>query len=139
LGAVVLLTLGAVCVGLEEGDHLFVIPMLSVSWLAGLALFYFWLRGRFGKTYVLIEPGRLIRKSELFGREKMREYCLDEYSRASLVADFHKGGDDHSLGDPVYHVHVTTTDRPAKFGTFLSREEKEWIVARINRHLGDPG
>ena len=52
------------------------------------------------------------------------------------MADFYTGGVSDRLGTPVYHVHVTTTGRPAKFGTFLSREEKEWIVAQINRHLG---
>ena len=37
--------------------------------------------------------------------------------------------------DPVYHVAVSTSGREAKFGTFLSREEKNWIVERINKHL----
>ena len=40
---------------------------------------------------------------------------------------------------PVYAVAVNGTKRKAKFGTFLSQEEKDWLVDRINRHLDREG
>ena len=81
-------------------------------------------------TCVLVEPERLVVKFELFGREKFREYVLDEESKAKLVERFRQNN------RPVHAVAVTTRDDDAKFGTFLSREQKDWIVERINRHLG---
>lgn len=39
---------------------------------------------------------------------------------------------------PVYKIVVSTTGRDAAFATFLSPEEKDWIVARINQHLQSP-
>lgn len=139
LGGVAFFTVAAVFLAFKDGEYWPFIP-LGLMWPIGLGLFYLWLSGRFGKTHVLIEPGRLVTKFELFGRQKLREYFLDENSCASLVADYYVGGETGDLGssrgDPVHHVHVTTTRRPAKFGSYLSREEKDWIVARINRHLG---
>ncbi|MBN1590517.1 MAG: hypothetical protein JW888_13460 [Pirellulales bacterium] len=110
----------------------FLIPILSLFWLIGLGMLYGWLRGRYGKVYVLVEANRLVKRFELFGREKMREYTLDENSKASLVESFRLNN------QPVHAVSVTTTGRPAKFGTFFSREEKDWLVRRINRHLDSP-
>ena len=150
LGGLVVFTLAAVFFALRDGEFWPFIP-LGLLWPIGLGLFYLWLWGRFGKTHVLIEPGHLVTQFELFGRQWMREYSLHENSCASLAADFwlEGGGGDRPmvsrgesirrygiLGRPVYHVHVTTTGRPAKFGSYLSQEEKSWVVARINRHLG---
>lgn len=150
LGGLVFFTLAAVFFSLQDGEYWPFIP-LGLLWIIGLGLFYFWLRGRFGKTHVLIEPGRLVIQFELFGRQRTQEYSLHENSCASLAADFwlEGGGGDRPMvsrgesirrygihGRPVYHVHVTTTGRPAKFGSYLSQEEKSWVVARINRHLG---
>ena len=126
-----------------------------------LIVCYVWRRDR-STTHVLIEPGRLVTRFELFGRQKTQEYVLGKDDRASLVADYRLGGSKTSGGIPVYHVHVTTNfppatfwdnsffsgdlsravanaiGRPVKFGISLSLEEKQWIVARINRHLGHP-
>lgn len=109
---------------------LFFLLFLGVFWAVGLGMFYFWIRGRFGKTYVLVEPGRLVMKTDLFGRESFKEYPLLVGSRAELAEAY-------SQNDrPVYKIVVPTARRSVGFGTFLSDEEKEWLVARINRHLG---
>jgi len=148
VGLLTLITLFAVFGGVEAGEARFVVPILCFLWLFGLGLLYIYVRGRFGKTYVLVEPGRLVRRFDLFGRQRMREYSLDRNSWASLVADFsfdYGGGPSGGSilwgwssggGKPVKHIHVTTADRPVKFGSYLSPEEKDWLVARINRHLG---
>jgi hypothetical protein len=106
------------------------ILILGVFWAFGLGMLYIWFRARFGKTYVLVERDRLVIKFELLGREKFREYTLDEESEAELVVSYEDNR------HPVYAVSVCTTTRDAKFGTFLSDETKEWLVARIDRHLG---
>ncbi|MBN2473554.1 MAG: hypothetical protein JXB62_03020 [Pirellulales bacterium] len=114
---------------LDAGSMLVVVPFFGVFWLVGLLMLYFWYRGRFGKTYVLVESDRLVTKFELFGREKYREYGLAPDSRARLVESY------RSNNRPVFAVAVSTTAKQAKFGTFLSRKEKDWIIKRINRHL----
>ena len=73
--------------------------------------------------------GVLVIKTELFGREKFKEFPLDEGSLATLVVACLQND------VPVYAVAVNGTKRKAKFGTFLSQDEKDWLVDRINRHL----
>jgi DNA-directed RNA polymerase subunit RPC12/RpoP len=109
---------------------LMLVGFLGIFWAVGLGMLYFWLRGRFGKSYILVEPERLVLKTELFGREKFREYVLDPQSRAALAESYRQNE------QPVYKVAVTTAGKTASFGTFLSDEEKNWLVERINRHLG---
>jgi len=135
LAAAIFLTVAAMCVGIGEEERWFIILLLCLSWIVTLGTLYPWLRGRFGTTQVSVERGRLVTDFTLFGRTRTKEYRLDVDSVAHLVADFHAGGTNDHRGDPVYHVQVETAGRPAKFGTFLSREEKDWIVAQINRHL----
>lgn len=120
--------------GNMPGDALpFVAIFAIVFWGAGTAMLYFWLMGRFGKTYVLVEPDRVVIRHVLFGRERLQEYPLDAASHAELVESYRQNN------QPVYKVAIRTgSDVSASFGTFLSDEEKQWLVARINRHLGVP-
>lgn len=107
-------------------------PILAFGglfWLVGFGLLWAWIRGRFSTTFVLVEPDRLVMKTRLFGREKYREYLLNEESRAQLVVAYTQNE------QPVHAVSVSAPGKPAKFGTFLSQEEKSWLVERINRHL----
>jgi len=117
--------------GIDAGDACFVIPFLGIFWAIGLVFLYFWFRGRFGKTYVLLERDRLVVKFELLGREKFRNFYLDGESRARLDTSYSEND------RPVFHVAVSTSDKDATFGTFLTREEKRWIVYRINRQLDE--
>jgi hypothetical protein len=116
--------------GLQPPQVYVLVPFLAVFWLIGLAMFRFWLWARFGKTYVLLEPDRVVVRKELFSREKFKESSLREGSRAKLEMVYEEDG------RPVYCVAVTTAAKPARFGTFLAPEEKDWLVERINRHLG---
>lgn len=90
LGGLVVFAMAAVFFAIRDGEFWSLIP-LGLLWPIGLGLFYLWLRGRFGKTHVLIEPARLVTRFELFGRERTQEYSLDQTSGASLVADFWLG------------------------------------------------
>ena len=57
-------------------------------------------------------------------------YPLAGYSRAKLAVA-------HVFnGTPVHSVAVSTAEEHPRFGTFLSPQEKYWLVCRINRHLG---
>lgn len=90
-----------------------------------------WLGNRFGHTYVLVESGRLVIRRELLGRTRSREFALDAASRAELVTAY-RG----KLGiRNIEAVAMTGLGRRSRFGVFLSRAEKLWLVERINRHL----
>jgi len=39
----------------EWSEMWFVIPFMSIFWTVGLLMLYFWVRGRFGKTSLLVE------------------------------------------------------------------------------------
>jgi len=114
---------------LELGPLLFGIAFMSIFWAVGILMLYFWARGRFSKTSVLIEPDRLVWQLELFGRQKFKEYMLTPESRASLEVAYTQNN------VPVYKVAITTAGRPTSFGTFLDRAEKRWLKDRINRFL----
>jgi DNA-directed RNA polymerase subunit RPC12/RpoP len=130
LGFMAVFTTAAMFGGAMHGVG-FIGPALFIAlfWAVGLGMAYFWYRGRYGKTYVLVERDRLVVRFVLGKREKIKEYVLNENSQADLVESYKQNE------RPVYAVAVTTSARPAKFGTFLAMEEKQWIVERINRHL----
>ncbi len=131
LGMVVTMTVAMVVGGAAaDAPLLMLIPFGGIFWAVGLLMLYFFVRGRFGKQYLLVDPDRFVVKFELFGREKYKEFTLDANSRASLVETY------RSNNRPVYAVSVSGRGRPAKFGTFFPRAEKDWIIKRINRHLG---
>lgn len=134
VGTSVVVPAGLFRAGLPWEALPFVMIFGILFWGAGLVMLYFWLLARFGKTYVLVEPDRLVIRRVLFGRERLQEYPLDAHSRARLVESYQQNN------QPVYKVAIrTASGKSASFGTFLSDEEKRWLVARINHHLRAPG
>jgi hypothetical protein len=111
-------------------------PWTTIFWTVPVAFFellgFFLLwRKALRKTFVLLEPGRLVVSSVLFGQESLKEYDLTDESRAELAV---VSTDDDQK--PVYAVAVQTAKGAARFGEILSGEEKRWLVRRINLHLG---
>jgi len=128
-GFMVVFTIPVVFAGGIQEAGFFLVPFLGLFWAIGLGMLYFWFRGRFGKTYVLVQRDRLVIKFELLGREKYREYLLNRDSLARLETAYEEND------RPVYCIAIATSGRTAKFGTFLSQPGKEWLVERINKHL----
>lgn len=107
----------------------FIIPFLGLFWAIGLGMAYFWVRMKKLRTYLLVEPERVVMQQDLFGRKSTQETRLIEGSRASQVEAY-------SVNDrPVYAVVVQGPDRALKFGTQLSQPEKDWLVEAINGFL----
>ncbi len=111
--------------GIEEGVILF------AGWATFLSTLGYWVRARFGNTVVLIDPDHVVERSSLFGVNWRKEYALASFSKARLVIA-------HTQDEePVYAVSIATLDeRRPQFGAFLRREEKVWLVRRINCFLG---
>jgi hypothetical protein len=107
-----------------------IIPFLGLFWLVGLGMAYWWVRMRFMRLYLLIDPSRVAIQRILFGRKSLKETHLAPNPYAELVESYQEND------VPVYAVAIEGTDRTAKFGTALSREEKSWLVATINTFFG---
>jgi hypothetical protein len=107
----------------------FIVPFLMVFWGVGLGMAFAWLRMKKLRTYVLIEPDRVVLQKDFLGRKSTQETPLTEGSRASLVESYQVN--DRS----VYAVTVRGQDRTVKFGTQLSEPEKAWLVEAINGFL----
>jgi len=105
----------------------------GLFYAVGFGMLYAWIRMRFMEVLVAIEPGRLTIQRSLLGRKKLERCELADDARAELVEAY------SSNDVPVYTVKINTLDGDEKFGTALSREEKQWIADTINRFLGhDP-
>jgi hypothetical protein len=107
-----------------------IIPFLGLFWLVGLGMAYWWVRMRFMRLYLLIDPSRVAIQRILFGRKSLKETHLGPNPFAELVESYQEND------VPVYAVAIEGTDRTAKFGTALSREEKIWLVTIINSFFG---
>jgi hypothetical protein len=107
----------------------FVIPFLSLFWIIGLGLLYWWLKTRFTRTTLLLEPERIVIQRIFLGRKSITETSLKPDSHATFLVAYEENG------VPVYTIAIEGIDRTAKFGTRLSREEKEWFVEIINSFL----
>ena len=107
-----------------------IIPFLGLFWLVGLGMAYWWVRMRFMRLYLLIDPSRVAIQRTLFGRKSLKETHLGPKPFAELVESYQQN--DVS----VYAVAIEGTDRTAKFGTPHSREEKDWLVDTINTFFG---
>lgn len=108
------------------------IPFIVLFWGAGAGLLFAWINLRFTRTHLLLERGRLVLQRILCGRKRLMETRLGSASRAGLVESYKEND------VPIYAVAVNGENRTAKFGTALSKEEKDWFVQTINTFLGVP-
>ncbi|MBI1313997.1 hypothetical protein GC176_22100 [bacterium] len=106
------------------------VAFFGLFYAVGFGMLYAWIRMRFTEVLVAVEPGRLTIQRTLFSRKKLKRRELADDARAELAVAY------TSNDVPVYNVSVGTTDGDEKFGTALSRDEKQWIVDTINRFLG---
>lgn len=120
-------------IGQGQGPPLlFIIPFLLLFWTIGLGMAWFWVRMKHTRTYLLVEPGRVVLQTQRFGRKWLQEGQLTEHSEAHLVESYR-------VNDvPVHAVHVPVEGRIIRFGTSLTEPEKSWLVEAINRQLGKP-
>ncbi|MAG94861.1 MAG: hypothetical protein CMJ48_14120 [Planctomycetaceae bacterium] len=141
LGLLVFGTLWSLITASITGVFLFnmpefeILPLLFMSlfWLVGLVMLTIGVRMRFTRLHILLDRDRLAIQRTLFGRKSLAETQLTSESRARLVESYQEND------VPVYRVDVEGSNRTAKFGTSLSREEKRWFVATINGFLGIEG
>jgi hypothetical protein len=106
-----------------------VIAFFSVFLSVGLGMGYVALKMKFESLMLCLEPERMTIQRKFLGQKKMSTIQLTENSRADLAVSY-------SENDvPVYRLEIDGQARTEKFGTALTRNEKEWIKRTINRFL----
>ena len=105
---------------------------LSLFWAIGIGMAIWWVKAKYQRLFVMLEPKRMVIQRVLFGRKRIDDTLLNEYSRAELVESYRENE------KPVYRIEVVGDNRTAKFGTALSRQEKNWLVDRINEFINAP-
>ncbi|TWU13591.1 Double zinc ribbon [Symmachiella macrocystis] len=122
-------------VGDKPGDMhpLGIVAFIGLFWLIGLGFAYWWVKAKFQRLFVMLEPKRVVIQRVLFGRKRVAETELKKTSRAELIESYQQNN------RPVYRIEIVGEDRSAKFGTSLKREEKNWLVDRINEFLHPAG
>ena len=116
--------------GPPAGDFIPFLLFISLFWAVGLGIFTWWLRLRFSRFFLLLEPTRFVLQRSMFGRKSVKETALDRESKAELIEAYSQNE------KPVYAVTVKGVDQTIKFGITLSMEEKQWFVRTINARLG---
>lgn len=106
------------------------VVFVGVFWLVGLGLVFAWLKLRFERTLMLLEPGRIVTQKVLLGRRQLKEVELGSQHRAELVEAYRQNN------VPVYSVKVEGSSSAVTFGAALANDEKDWLVETINRFLG---
>lgn len=102
---------------------------LSLFWAVGIGMTVAWVRMRFTRLLLALEPSRLAIQREFLSKKNVSVLELDETSQAALESAYEEND------RPVYRVCVTGVGREEKFGTGLSQPEKEWLVRTINGFL----
>jgi|GEM_PF-1365537 len=127
-------TFGALIAASSTNDpQSWLFPAFSIPfWAVGLWMLYYGLRTKFAKHLFLIEAREIIMVRSLFGRKKRKAL-----QRASLKWVQKKEFSQQNY-TPVYGVEIRGEDGKLRFGTSLSEDEKDWLVADMKRVLWPP-
>ncbi len=113
-------------------DLLFLVPFFGLFALVGLVMLGFWFVLRFSRFFVLAEPDLFSLQRAIGNRKKTKTVGSPAGGRlrACLVESYREND------VPVYAVCVRGEGGEVKFGTALRREEKAWLVERLNEFWG---
>ncbi|HSG72216.1 MAG TPA: hypothetical protein VLA12_17500 [Planctomycetaceae bacterium] len=103
------------------------IPGLFV--LIGIVMTVIWIRMKYTRGYLFLEPHRAVMQTILFNRKKNIEIELDESSFAQLVISYKEND------VPVYRVELQGVGKSLSFGTAWERDAKDWYVDTLNSFL----
>ena len=97
--------------------------------LIGIVMTVIWIRMKFTRGYLFLEPERAVMQTILFNKKKNAEVQLNESSRAKLVESY-------SENDvPVYRIELGGFGKTISFGTAWDRPAKDWYVEAVNSFL----
>jgi len=129
-GFMLIFTVAVVASGGSLGGQFFLAAFLAAFWAVGIGFLVAALFSVFGKTLVHVGSGQLAMKRELFGLGRLHRYYLEPGATAGLAVAYEQND------KPVYACSVSTSTKTVKFGSFLTKDEKAWLVEVINDTLG---
>lgn len=134
LGFVTFWTFGTLfAVSSTDDPKAWLFPAFSIPfWAVGLWMLYYGLRTRFAKHLFLINAREVIMVRSLFGRKKRKTLHRDRLKWVQKKEFYQQNY------TPVYGVEIRGEDGKLRFGTALSEDEKDWLVADMNRVLWPP-
>lgn len=112
-----------------DGPPWFVFLLLSLFWLIGFVMLGWAIRMKYSRGYLFLSKDRAVHQRILFNWKKNTEVSLDAGSYARLVESYQEND------VPVYRIEIEGTDGKIKYGTGMSREQKEWYVDSINQFI----
>jgi len=120
-----------VILGSDEGDGgnltgpLFSIPF----WAVGIGMLYFGLRAKYAFHLLMVDPKTVVLARSFFKRTSRKAL------RRSTLKSAEKKEFYQQNYTPVYGVEIKGKDGKIRFGTTLREEEKNWLVADLQRIL----
>ncbi|QDT65094.1 hypothetical protein [Calycomorphotria hydatis] len=117
---------------IDNGPLFFLCPamFLLLFWGIGIAMAIYWLRMRLSSFLVLVESHRIAVQRSVLGWKSIDEEPLDEHSSAFLKEEYREND------TPIYSIRVVGSQGDTTFGTSLIKEDKDWLMNRINDFLG---
>ncbi len=115
---------------LEMALVLLFVPFMTLFMLVGVYLAGSWFSMKFTRTNLLVTRESLSVQKVLLSHKRLTTTELDGNSDARLCESYSQ--DD----EPIFRVQVDGVQTTARFGTALSRSDKDWLVESINGFLG---
>lgn len=129
-GFMLVFTVVVVASGGLSDQAILLTAFLAAFWAVGIGFLVAALFSMFGKTLVHVGGGQVAVKKELFGLGHLRRYPLEPGAAAGLAEAYEQNN------QPVYTCSISTGTKEVKFGSFLTDDEKAWLVAAINKTVG---
>ncbi len=126
VGITALYTVWGIAGGGSDHNILLLLGFAGLLWAAGIYFLTVALFSILGRTLVHVDGSQLVVKRELFGLGRVRRYPLSPETSAGVDVAYQQ------FSKPVYACTVDAKDKEVQFGSFLSDEDKGWVVAVIN-------
>jgi hypothetical protein len=120
-----------VILGSDEGDGgTLTGPLFSIPfWAIGIGMLYFGLRAKYAFHLLMVDPKTVVLARSFFKRTSRKALQRSTLKSAEKKEFYQQNY------TPVYGVEIKGKDGKIRFGTTLSEEEKNWLVADLQRHL----
>lgn len=124
---------GAANPGTDSGPT-WLFPLFSLPfWAVGIGMLYGALRGKYARHLVVIDGAEVVLVRSMFQRAKRKALsraAVEEIAKREFYRQNYR---------PVHGVEVRGSAGKLRFGTTLTEEEKDWLVADMRRVFGPVG
>ena len=112
-----------------EGASPWPLLFLSLFWAVGIGMLYVGLRMRYARHLVIVDEKSVILGRSLFGRRKLKSFPRESVQSVTKKEFYQQNY------QPVYGIEIRGERGKLRFGSSLTEEEKDWLVADLKRSL----